>query len=141
MSARIDAAAADAGRSPAEIRRLLNVEGGIEPERLAELTLEHGFSTFVMAVSSAEDVQRFALETAPRGPRARRRGPQRRRRRPVAHGARTTTAPARFEVVPTADDGERAAATGVGREHAPERPRRPTPIAATRPSSRPPAST
>ncbi len=66
LSARIDAAAADAGRSPAEIRRLLNVEGGIEPQRLAELTLEHGFSTFVMAVSSAEEVQRFARETAPR---------------------------------------------------------------------------
>ena len=43
-----------------------NVDPDIEPQRLAELTLEHGFSTFVMAVSSAEDVQRFAHETAPR---------------------------------------------------------------------------
>ena len=66
LSARIDAAAAEAGRSPAEIRRLLNVEEGIEPQRLAELTLEHGFSTFVMSVSSAEDVRRFAQETSPR---------------------------------------------------------------------------
>ena len=66
LNERIDAAAADAGRSPAAIRRLLNVDPGIEPERLAALTLEHGFSTFVMAVSSAEDVQRFALQTAPR---------------------------------------------------------------------------
>ena len=66
MNARIDAAAADAGRSPAAIRRLLNVDPGIEPEQLAELTLQHGFSTFVMSVSSAEDVRRFAQETAPR---------------------------------------------------------------------------
>ena len=66
MTARIDAAAADAGRSPAAVRRLLNVDPGIEPEQLAELTLQHGFSTFVVAVSSAEDVQRLARETAPR---------------------------------------------------------------------------
>ena len=66
MSARIDDAAAGAGRSPAEIRRLLNVDHGIEPDRVAALTLEHGFSAFIMSVGSAQDVQRFAQETAPR---------------------------------------------------------------------------
>jgi hypothetical protein len=66
MSARIDDAAAKKGRSPAAIRRLLNVDPGPEAERLAELALEHGFGTFILSVSSAEDVQRFGQEIAPR---------------------------------------------------------------------------
>ena len=66
LNARIDAAAVDAGRSPAEIRRLLNVDPGLEPERLAELTLEHGFGTFILSVSSETDLRAFAEEVAPR---------------------------------------------------------------------------
>jgi iron-sulfur cluster repair protein YtfE (RIC family) len=106
MSARIDAAAVGAGRSPAAVRRLLNVDPGIEPEQLAELTLQHGFSTFVMSVGSAEDVQRFAQETAPRV-------------RELVDAGRTGAAAATPEaappdgsarplaVTPTADDGRR----------------------------------
>jgi hypothetical protein len=66
LNARIDAAAVDAGRSPAEIRRLLNIDPGMEPERLAQLTLEHGFGTFIVSVSSGDDLRRFAGEVAPR---------------------------------------------------------------------------
>jgi luciferase-like monooxygenase/hemerythrin HHE cation binding domain-containing protein len=66
LNDRIDDAASKAGRSPAAIRRLLNVDPGSEPEFLAGLALEHGFGTFILSVSSAEEVQRFGQETAPR---------------------------------------------------------------------------
>ena len=66
MGERIDDAAANAGRGPAEIRRLLNVDPGAEPEWLAELTLEHGFATYILSVSSADEIRAFAEETAPR---------------------------------------------------------------------------
>ena len=106
MTERIDAAAADAGRSPAAVRRLLNVDPGIEPEQLAELTLQHGFSTFVMSVGSAGDVQRFARETAPRVRElvdAGRGGGA-----PVAPGAAPPEDGGRpLEVTPTPDDGRR----------------------------------
>jgi Luciferase-like monooxygenase/Hemerythrin HHE cation binding domain len=65
LNARIDDAAANAGRSPAAVRRLLNINPGSEPERLAELALEHGFGTFILSVSSAEEVQAFGQEVAP----------------------------------------------------------------------------
>jgi alkanesulfonate monooxygenase SsuD/methylene tetrahydromethanopterin reductase-like flavin-dependent oxidoreductase (luciferase family) len=65
-NARIDEAAAEAGRSPSAIRRMLNLlQGGLPPEQLAELTVEHGISTYILAASSADDVRRFAQETAP----------------------------------------------------------------------------
>jgi alkanesulfonate monooxygenase SsuD/methylene tetrahydromethanopterin reductase-like flavin-dependent oxidoreductase (luciferase family) len=66
LSARIDDAAAKAERSPATIRRLLNIDPGMEPERLAELTLEHGFSAFILAVNAADEVRAFAEDVAPR---------------------------------------------------------------------------
>ncbi len=66
LNARIDDAAANAGRSPAAVRRLLNIDPGSEPERLAELALEHGFGTFILSVDSAEAVQAFGQEIAPR---------------------------------------------------------------------------
>jgi alkanesulfonate monooxygenase SsuD/methylene tetrahydromethanopterin reductase-like flavin-dependent oxidoreductase (luciferase family) len=65
-NARIDDAAVAAGRSPSAIRRMLNLlAGGLEPERLAELTLRDGISTYILAASSEDDVVRFARETAP----------------------------------------------------------------------------
>ncbi|HET6507335.1 MAG TPA: LLM class flavin-dependent oxidoreductase [Baekduia sp.] len=65
-NARIDDAAAAAGRPPSAIRRMLNLlAGGLEPERLAELNLRDGISTFILAASSDDDVRRFAEETAP----------------------------------------------------------------------------
>src|ERR1700730_18434477 len=46
-NARVDEAAAAAGREPSSIRRVLNV-GGASAAELAVLALEHGFDTFVM---------------------------------------------------------------------------------------------
>ena len=79
----IDDAAAKAGRDPASIRRLYNSHGrfgsggGTRPgsilqgsprewaEQLAELTLTEGMSTYILAVKSLEQVERFAHEVAP----------------------------------------------------------------------------
>ena len=78
MNATIDEAAERAGRSPAAIRRLYNVHGRFGSgagflaggprdwaEQLAEITLDQGMSTYILAVSSVEDVERFAAEVAP----------------------------------------------------------------------------
>ena len=65
MNARIDEAAEEADRRPDEIRRLLNLTDDLGAEQLAQLTLEHGISTFILAVSSPDDVRRFAEEFAP----------------------------------------------------------------------------
>lgn len=61
--ARIDEAAAAAGRDPAAIRRIVNLFVGISAEQLAGLALEHGFDTFV---TGQEDMRQFAAEVAPR---------------------------------------------------------------------------
>ncbi|SDP57101.1 Hemerythrin HHE cation binding domain-containing protein [Pedococcus dokdonensis] len=79
----IDEAAVKAGRDPAAIRRLYNIHGrfgsgsGTRPgamlqgtprdwaEQLAELTLTEGMSTYILAVNSLEQVDRFAHEVAP----------------------------------------------------------------------------
>jgi hypothetical protein len=104
-NARIDDAAVAAGRSPAKVRRMLNIDPGMEPEQLAVLTLEHGFSTFILAVQSAGDVRAFAEDVAPRV------------RDMVDAGRAGSTAPATvpaaggaqpFSVTPTPDDGRRA---------------------------------
>jgi alkanesulfonate monooxygenase SsuD/methylene tetrahydromethanopterin reductase-like flavin-dependent oxidoreductase (luciferase family) len=82
MRARLEDAAAAAGRDPAAIRRVLNVGGRIADERgeqglvgppsmwvetLRRLALEHGFDTFVLWAEGDEDEQmrRFAGEVAP----------------------------------------------------------------------------
>ncbi|MDR6863339.1 LLM class flavin-dependent oxidoreductase [Phycicoccus sp. 3266] len=65
MNATIDEAARGAGRDPAAVRRLYNVDPGTSPQQLAELALEHGMSTFIVPVASVRDVQRFAAEVAP----------------------------------------------------------------------------
>jgi alkanesulfonate monooxygenase SsuD/methylene tetrahydromethanopterin reductase-like flavin-dependent oxidoreductase (luciferase family)/FAD/FMN-containing dehydrogenase len=62
---RIDDAARGAGRNPSEVRRLLNVSPGIEPGQLAEFTLTHGFSTFIVATDDPNALSRFARETIP----------------------------------------------------------------------------
>ena len=74
----IDDAAAKAGRDPAAIRRLYNVHGRFGSgggmlqgsprewaEQLAELTLTEGMSTYILAVKSLDQVERFAHEVAP----------------------------------------------------------------------------
>ena len=80
MNARIDAAAGAAGRDPAIVRRLYNLNGSFGTgagflagtvddwvEQLAGLALEHGTSGFVLAADagSARAMQRFAEEVAP----------------------------------------------------------------------------
>jgi alkanesulfonate monooxygenase SsuD/methylene tetrahydromethanopterin reductase-like flavin-dependent oxidoreductase (luciferase family) len=104
LSARIDDAAAQAGRSPAQIRRLLNVDPGTEPERLAELTLEHGFSAFILAVQSADDVRAFAEDVAPRVRELVDAG-----RSGARHGPATTAAGARpLDITPTPEAPRRS---------------------------------
>jgi alkanesulfonate monooxygenase SsuD/methylene tetrahydromethanopterin reductase-like flavin-dependent oxidoreductase (luciferase family) len=79
--ARIDDAAADAGRDPAAIRRLYNISGRIGPggggfldgpaaqwvEQLLPLVTETGMDTFVLwpSESPASQLERFAAEVAP----------------------------------------------------------------------------
>jgi alkanesulfonate monooxygenase SsuD/methylene tetrahydromethanopterin reductase-like flavin-dependent oxidoreductase (luciferase family) len=79
--ARIDAAAAAAGRDPAAIRRLYNISGRIGPggggfldgppgqwvEQLLPLVVETGMDTFVVwpSESPADQLQVFAAEVAP----------------------------------------------------------------------------
>lgn len=62
---RIDDAARGAGRNPAEVRRLLNVPYGMEPNQLAELALLQGFSTFIVVTDDPNALAQFAQETAP----------------------------------------------------------------------------
>jgi iron-sulfur cluster repair protein YtfE (RIC family) len=69
-NAAIDSAALEAGRRPDEIRRLLNLNGPFGgardwAEQLAELTLTTGMSTYILSVSSGDEVRRFADEIAP----------------------------------------------------------------------------
>jgi hemerythrin superfamily protein len=79
MNQAVDDAARKAGRDPAEIRRLYNISGRFgsgggflqgQPrewaEQLAELTLTEGMSTYILGVSTLDDVERFAAEVAPR---------------------------------------------------------------------------
>jgi hypothetical protein len=78
MNARIDAAAEQAGRPPDAVRRMLNINGGFGgsggflqgpprqwAEQLTELTLSTGMSAYILMVSSADDLRRFAEEVAP----------------------------------------------------------------------------
>lgn len=96
MQQQIDAAAAEAGRNPASIRRIYNVMGQISSgpageefngpveqwvDELTRLTLEHGMDTYVIGLpgSPASQLERFAHEVAPRvreNVAAQRRAPQ-----------------------------------------------------------------
>jgi alkanesulfonate monooxygenase SsuD/methylene tetrahydromethanopterin reductase-like flavin-dependent oxidoreductase (luciferase family) len=61
----IDEAAVAAGRSPADVRRLVNVDAGISVEELTRLAVEHGFSTFIVASDDPEALRRFAHHAVP----------------------------------------------------------------------------
>jgi len=79
MNAIIDAAALDAGRSPADVRRLYNIAGSFDgsggeflqgppkawAEQLAGLALDEGISGFVLMVNDSAMIDRFAAEVAP----------------------------------------------------------------------------
>ncbi|MBX6722147.1 MAG: LLM class flavin-dependent oxidoreductase [Dactylosporangium sp.] len=79
MNAHIDQAAAEAGRDPRAVRRLLNITGrftdagsdflvgppGQWVEQLAGLTLEHGVSGFILMADDPTTIERFGQEVAP----------------------------------------------------------------------------
>ena len=80
MSARLDDAAAEAGRDPASLRRILNVNGEITNgessgilqgpvdqwvEQLTDLSITYGFDTFVLWAEGENQLPRFADEIAP----------------------------------------------------------------------------
>ncbi|TQM46073.1 LLM class flavin-dependent oxidoreductase [Pseudonocardia cypriaca] len=114
----IDDAAREAGRSPRDIRRLLNVGPAQSADELAGLALDHGISTFILAADDPGELQRFAEEVAPAV-----------RELVSAEGAPPAQAPVAptggFTVVPTPDDGVRRSATRVWDES--ERPTGPAP--------------
>jgi alkanesulfonate monooxygenase SsuD/methylene tetrahydromethanopterin reductase-like flavin-dependent oxidoreductase (luciferase family) len=123
MQARIDEAAVAAGRSPPEIRRLYNVSaGGLQgspadwAEELAGLALGPGIDSFILAVSSADDLRRFAEEIAPATRELvdrERTGPE----RPAAGPARVTAPTALpLAVLATPDEGTRLSSEAVWEE-------------------------
>jgi alkanesulfonate monooxygenase SsuD/methylene tetrahydromethanopterin reductase-like flavin-dependent oxidoreductase (luciferase family) len=80
MSKRLDEAAAEAGRDPASIRRILNVNGVITDgasndmlqgpvnqwaDELTDLTIAFGFETFIFWGEGDGQLQRFAEEVVP----------------------------------------------------------------------------
>lgn len=128
-NALIDEAAAAAGRAPADVRRLYNVNAadgrggpglagspGDWAEQLAGLALEHGMSTFLLMADDAELIRRFAGEVVPAvrelvdAGRASAAGPEPGERSPgpgTAPPARAATSEHALAVRPTADDGRR----------------------------------
>jgi len=79
-AARLDDAAADAGRSPADIRRVLNVNGRITDgaregllhgpvdqwiDELTDLAVGYGFDTFLFSGRGPDQLPRFAEEVVP----------------------------------------------------------------------------
>ncbi|MGI5521321.1 LLM class flavin-dependent oxidoreductase [Micromonospora sp. CA-259024] len=132
----IDDAAQEAGRSPRDVRRLLNIAGqfsvgGRGPlngpaeqwvRELTELALGEGVSAFILASDDPDDLRRFAGEVAPavrelvaaerdRGTApARNREPEREPEPaavPPVPPSRATVTGGAFAVVPTPDDGVR----------------------------------
>jgi alkanesulfonate monooxygenase SsuD/methylene tetrahydromethanopterin reductase-like flavin-dependent oxidoreductase (luciferase family)/FAD/FMN-containing dehydrogenase len=61
----IDEAALEAGREPAEIRRIVNITPELPIDRLLSLVLEDGVGTFIVISDDAYVLERFARETAP----------------------------------------------------------------------------
>jgi alkanesulfonate monooxygenase SsuD/methylene tetrahydromethanopterin reductase-like flavin-dependent oxidoreductase (luciferase family) len=120
MNAVIDAAALDAARSPAQVRRLYNIagsfgsaafnSGGAEflqgppkawAEQLAGLALDEGISGFVLMVNDTATIDRFAAEVVPavRDLVESERG--------TAARAATRTIPSGLGIEPTPDKGVR----------------------------------
>jgi alkanesulfonate monooxygenase SsuD/methylene tetrahydromethanopterin reductase-like flavin-dependent oxidoreductase (luciferase family) len=67
LNAVIDESAVAAGRSPAAIRRVLNIEPDVaDPERLARLAVEHRVSGFILATDDETTISEFGNRTAPR---------------------------------------------------------------------------
>lgn len=79
MNRNIDEGAAEAGREPSAIRRMLNISGRFAEsgdtllvgpprqwaEELAEMTLTYGITGFILATDDAYAIETFAAEVAP----------------------------------------------------------------------------
>lgn len=80
LNGRIDAAATEAGRSPNDVRRLMNfmnvqfrphgrglLDGtpGVWVEQLADLAINHGVTAFLIGGDDHDTTERFAAEVAP----------------------------------------------------------------------------
>jgi hypothetical protein len=65
MNRMIDDAATEAGRDPAAIRRLYNVDASLGTEQLAELAIEQGISAFIVMGDDPDVLRVFAGEVAP----------------------------------------------------------------------------
>jgi luciferase-like monooxygenase/hemerythrin HHE cation binding domain-containing protein len=146
MNRIIDEAAEEAGRTPADIRRLYNIGGSFSGsgkdflrgpaavwvEQLAELALTEGTSGFVLMVDSGgeDDLRRFAAEVAPG---VRELVDQERNLGTATVSAPApvvvTTLPASLGVTPTPDDGTRLSRERLWDESA--RPNGPAPSADT----------
>lgn len=61
----IDAAAVAAGREPADIVRLLNIDPATTADGLSRMALEDGISTFLVWADDADTMTTFARDTAP----------------------------------------------------------------------------
>lgn len=61
----IDEAAAEAGRAPGDVRRLLNLVEEHPSEQLAEFALSSGTGTFLLMTGDPRQVERFTGEVAP----------------------------------------------------------------------------
>lgn len=61
----IDDAATEAGRDPREIRRLLNVGGDLDVDRMVELALEDGIGTYILATDDPRAMEAFVAMAAP----------------------------------------------------------------------------
>jgi alkanesulfonate monooxygenase SsuD/methylene tetrahydromethanopterin reductase-like flavin-dependent oxidoreductase (luciferase family) len=81
MTRRIDDQLAAAGRSPSELRRILNVAGTITErhregplrgpvdqwvDEIGELAVTYGFDTFIFSGEGEDQLERFAEEVVPR---------------------------------------------------------------------------
>ena len=139
----IDRAAEDAGRSPADVRRLYNIGGSftgtgreflrgpaaVWAEQLAELTLTEGMTGYVLMADDADTIRRFAAEVAP----AVRELVAAERAAPSAPRPAVRAEPARpgavsrsvLAAVPTPDDGARLSPERVWDEA--DRPTGPAP--------------
>lgn len=79
MNRYIDEGAAEAGRDPAAVRRMLNIGGRFSPtggsflvgppqqwaEELAELTMTYGITGFILTADDAYTIETFAADVAP----------------------------------------------------------------------------
>jgi alkanesulfonate monooxygenase SsuD/methylene tetrahydromethanopterin reductase-like flavin-dependent oxidoreductase (luciferase family)/hemerythrin-like domain-containing protein len=108
----IDEAAVQAGRDPAEIRRLLNITPQTGVDELIRYVLEDGIGTFIVMGDDASTIERFASEIAPavreQVAAARSRGGE--APAPASPAAPTAVDPSeygRLGVQPTPDDGTR----------------------------------